>query len=146
MTDHHPRARARIRLGLLIATHIVICCLSLIYVAASQYPNAFNPTEFHIFYDPSRWYVAAAAVAAFALVSYFLLRCDFSIGYFIGFYLYTMVLGYLWLNCFTDLNYDHLSAALSAAASTVAFLVPALLIVAPIRQTFVLSAPALDRL
>ena len=146
MTDHHPRARARLRLGLLIATHIVICCLSLIYVAASQYPNAFNPTEFHIFYDPSRWYVAAAAVAAFALVSYFFLRCDFSIGYFIGFYLYTMVLGYLWLNCFTDLNYDHLSAALSAAASTVAFLVPALLIVAPIRQTFVLSAPALDRL
>jgi hypothetical protein len=146
MTDHHPRAQARLRLGLLIAIHIVISCVSLIYVAASKYPNAFNPAEFHIFYDPSRWYVAVAAVAAFAFVACLFPLCDFSIGWFVGFFLYTMVLGYLWLNCFTDLNYDHLSAGLSAAASAVAFLLPALFIVSPIRQTLVLSAPAFDRL
>jgi len=31
------------------------------------------------------------------------------------------VLGYLWLNHFSDLNYDHRLGALSAAASAIAF-------------------------
>jgi hypothetical protein len=57
-----------------------------------------------------------------------------------------MISGYLWLNCFTDLNYDHRMAGLSAAVSAVAFLLPALFIVSPVRQAYTMSAPAFDRL
>ena len=145
MTDHQ-RTRERFRLGLLICIHIVICCVSLAYVATYEFPIAFNPGSFHIFYDPSRWYIAIAVVATFALVAPLFMFAGFSFGYFVGFYFYTMVLCYLWLNCFTDLNYDHRSAGLSAGASAAAFLLPALFVVSPIRQTFVLSATAFDRL
>jgi hypothetical protein len=99
-----------------------------------------------MFYDPARLQVAVSAAGAFALVSVVFVLARFSFGYFVGFYFYTMVLSYLWLNCFTDLNYDHRMAGLSAAASAVAFLVPALFISAPLRQMYVLSATAFDRL
>jgi hypothetical protein len=126
-------------LAFLICVHIAVCCISLAYV--SQYHNAF-----HIFYDPTRLYAAVIAVAAFALVSYPFARVDFSFGYFVGFYFYTMVLGYLWLNCFSDLNYNHRLGGLSAAASAIAFLIPALFISAPIRQIYVVPAKAFERL
>jgi hypothetical protein len=145
MTDHQ-RDRERVRLGLLICIHIVICCVSLVYVAAYKFPIAFNPASFHIFYDPSRWHVAVAIVVTFTLVAILFALAGFSFGYFAGFYFYTMVLGYLWLNCFTDLNYDHRSAALSAAASAVAFLLPALFISTPLRQIVKLTATSFDRL
>jgi hypothetical protein len=57
-----------------------------------------------------------------------------------------MILGYLWLNCFTDLNYDHWLAGVSAAASAAAFLVAALFVSPPIRRTYVLSEQNFDRL
>jgi hypothetical protein len=145
MTDHQ-RDRERLRLGLLICIHIVICCVSLVYVAHYRFPLAFVPSTFHIFFDPSRWYVAVAVVAAFSLVAILFVRAGFSFGYFAGFYFYTMVLGYLWLNCFTDLNYDHRAAALSAAASAVAFLLPALFISSPVRQMYTMTAKSFDRL
>jgi hypothetical protein len=126
-------------LAFLICFHIVLCCVSLAYV--SQYHDAF-----HIFYDPARLYVAVILVAAFALVSYPFTRVDFSFGYFVGFYFYTMVLGYLWLNCFSDLNYDHRLGGLSAAASAIAFLLPALFISSPIRQRYVVPAKAFEHL
>jgi hypothetical protein len=127
------------RLTFLIFFHVVLCCVSLVYV--SQYHDAF-----HIFYDPARLYVAVALVAAFAVVSYLFVLADFSFGYFIGFYFYTMVLGYLWLNCFSDLDYNHRLGGLSAAASAITFLLPALFISSPIRQRYALSVKALDRL
>jgi hypothetical protein len=145
MTDHQ-RARERLRLGLLICIHIVVCCVSLVYVARYRFPVAFFPPTFHIFFDPSRWYVAVAVVAVFALVAVLFVRAGFTFGYFAGFYFYTMVLGYLWLNCFTDLTYDHRSAALSAAASAVAFLLPALFISSPVRQIGTMTAKSFDRL
>jgi hypothetical protein len=126
-------------LAFLICVHIVLCCVSLVYV--SQYHDAF-----HIFYDPARPYVAVVVVAAFALVSYPFTRVDFSFGYLVGFYFYTMVLGYLWLNCFSDLDYDHRLGGLSAAASAVAFLLPALFISSPIRQRYIVPAKAFERL
>jgi hypothetical protein len=97
-----------------------------------------------MFYDPARLPIAVLATGAFALVSAVFVLARFSFGYFVGFYFYTMVLSYLWLNCFTDMNYDHRLAGLSAAASAVAFLVPALFISAPLRQVCVLSATAFD--
>ena len=129
----------RLRLAILILFHTVVCCVSLVYVAQYEF-------MFHIFYDPARLATAVAVVAAFALVSYLFIIADFSFGYFLGFYFYTMVLGYLWLNVFSDLPYDHRLSGLSAAASAVVFLLPALFISSPVRQRFTISAKLFDRL
>jgi hypothetical protein len=134
----------RIRLTVLIFSHAVICCVSLFYVAGYKYPGSVTPEPFHILYDPARLHLAVIAVAAFTPISFLFAFSRFSFGYFVGFYFYTMILGYLWLNSFSDLNYDHLLGGFSAAASTVAFLVPALLISSPIRQIYTLSARALE--
>ena len=86
------------------------------------------------------------AVLAFSTVSLLFVFARFSFGYFIGFSLFTMVLGFIWLNSFSKFNYDHRLAGLSAAASAVLFLLPALLINAPVKQIFVLSPRALEYL
>lgn len=138
--------RARFRLGLLIGIHIIVCCVSLVLVAYCRIPTDLKPDKFHIYFDPSRWYVAAATVAAFAVVALLFVRARFSFGYFVGFYFFTMVLGYLWLNCFSGRNYDHWIGALSAAVSAVVFLLPALFITSPLRQIHALTAKSFDRL
>ena len=129
----------RLRLAFLICLHIAVSCVSLVYVAEIR-------TGFHILYDPSRLYGAIAAVMAFAAVAWLFTFADFSFGYFVGFYLYTVVLGYLWLNCFSDLDYNHRLFGFSAAASAIAFLLPALFITSPIPQIYTMSATAFDRL
>ena len=103
-------------------------------------------TTFHVLFDAARWYVAVAAVMAFALVSSVFVFARFTFGYFVGFYSYTMILGYLWLNSFTDLQYDHRLAGISAAVSAVAFLLPALFISQPIRQILTMTPRSFDRL
>ncbi|QWG25040.1 hypothetical protein KMZ93_09260 [Bradyrhizobium sediminis] len=100
---------------------------------------------FHLFFDPARSYIAVTVVVAFALISSLFLFTSFSFGYFVGVYFYTMILGYLWLSCFSDLNYDRLSAGLSAVASIIAFLLPAVLILSPFTRVYTLSAAAFDR-
>ncbi len=84
-------------------------------------------------------------IAAFALVALLFIFVRFSFGYFAGFYLYTMVLGYLWL-CFSDSSYDHRLVALSAALSAIAFLLPSVMIVSPIRQVYSLSTRSFEHL
>src|ERR1700738_3732062 len=133
---------SRVRLGpaFLIYFHIVICCLSLIYVA-----------EFYVglkivMFDETRLYAAALNIAPFALASILFTFSRFSFGYVLGFYFYTMILGYLWLVEFSKFNYDHALAAVSAFGSALAFILPALFITSPIKQRFVLSARALDNL
>ena len=74
----------------------------------------------------------------------FIARC--TIGYFVGFYLYSIILSYLWLNSFSDLKYDHFAAGLSVATSCIAFLLPALFVTAPLRQIHELSPAGFDRL
>jgi hypothetical protein len=122
----------------------MLCCVSLFEVAHFKYHGAVNPAQFHILYDPARLFPAIIVVGAFSLVSTLFLFARFSFGYFCGFYFYTMILGYLWLNCFSDLAYDHQLAGLSAAASAIAFLIPALLISSPIKQVYALSERALE--
>lgn len=146
MVNIDQLSRDRLKLGTLIFLHIVICCISLVRLANYKYPIAFDPTTFHIFFRPAMFHVAVLAVGLFALFLYAFTVARFSFGFFVGFYLYTMVLSYLWLNSFTDLIYDHRLAGLSAAASAIAFLLPALFITAPVRQTFVLTAAQFDRL
>jgi hypothetical protein len=136
----------RIRIELLMCLHTVICCVSLVYLADRKFQVSFDPATFHIFYDPAGLYRAAIVVAAFALVSIAFCFARFSFGWVVGFYFYTMIAGYLWLNCFTDLNYDHKLSGLSAAVSAMTFLLPALFIVSPIKQRYTMSLPAFDRL
>jgi hypothetical protein len=132
------RSRTQVGLTFLICCHIVICCVSLIFVA-----------EFYaylqiIMFDKTRFFLAAPIVAGFAVVSLLFTFGRFSFGYFLGFYFYTLVLGYLWLAEFSGFHYDHTVASISAAISALAFLVPALFVTSPIKQRFVLSARALD--
>jgi hypothetical protein len=137
-------AEQPLRLACLIGFHCVICCASLVYISYFRFPDYFTAATFHIFYDPARLHVAAIVTILFGAVAFLFVYARFSFGYLVGFYFYSMMLSYLWLNCFSNLDYDHRLAGLSAAASAVAFLLPALLISFPVRQRFVLSAKMLD--
>jgi hypothetical protein len=144
MASEVPRS---LGLTFLICSHIVVCCVSLIQVANyKKIPEGFSPATFHVFFDAARWYVPVTVAAVFALLSSIFIFARFSFGYFVGFYFYTMILGYLWLNPFSDLQYDHRLAGLSAAASAVAFLLPALFISSPVRPIFAMTERSFDRL
>ena len=134
--------RSRVRLGpaFLIYFHIIACCLSLIYVAE------FYKNLQIVLFDESRLYAAAINIAPFALASILFTFSQFSFGYVLGFYFYTMMLGYLWLVEFSRFNYDHVLATLSGFGSALAFLLPALFITSPIKQRYILSARALENL
>lgn len=131
-------SRQRISLLVLICVHLLTCSISLLY--------ALHYTSHHVFYDANQLPYAIASIAALALIGPVFIFARFSFGYFVGFYFYTMVLGFLWLICFTDLNYDHQIARLSAVASIVAFLLPALFISSPSSHAFKLSPRAFERL
>jgi hypothetical protein len=128
---------SRFGLFALVGLHIVICCISLTQVAHWQS---------YMMYDAARLYYAIAAVLAFSTVSLLFVYSRFSFGYFIGFSLFSMILGFIWLNTFSKFNYDHRLAGLSAAVSAVLFLLPALLVNTPLKQRFALSPRALDHL
>ena len=133
-------------LACLVGCHLVVVCVSLVLIAQFSLPGYFKPPAFHIFFDPARLPGAIAVIAAFAVVSLLFAFARFSVGYFIGFYLYSMIAGYLWINRFSDLHYDHGLSGLSAAASAIAFLLPALLITSPIPQAYVLSKRSFELL
>jgi hypothetical protein len=129
----------RIGLALLICIFIIVCCIS--FRMGHPYYR-----ESYILYDEARLPWALAAIAAFALVAPLFVFARFSFGYFSGFYFYSMILGYLWLNSFSKFQYDHTRAAVSAAVSAVTFLLPAMLITSPIRVPYLTSERAFERL
>jgi hypothetical protein len=139
---HSASMQPYVRLGpaLLIYFHIIVCCVSLIYVAEFYAPLHI------VMFDGARVYGAALNVAFFALASILFTSNPFSFGYVLGFYFYTMILGYLWLVEFSRFQYDHALATVSAFVSALAFLMPALIITSPIKQRFVLSTRAFDNL
>lgn len=122
--NHVP---TRVSLGLLIGLHIIGCCISLAYLNHDY-------SAYHIYYDPALLSGAIATIAAFATLACLFLLVPFSFGYFLGFYFYTMILGYLWLNCFSRFEYNHWLSGTSAVASMIAFLVPSLFVTSPIRR------------
>lgn len=140
LTTASMQSHAQYRLALLICFHIVICCVSLIYVA-----ELYAYLQI-VAFDKARLYAAVRNVGLFALVFIPFTFCRFSFGYFLGFNFCTMALGYLWLVEFSKFHYDHALAAISVFASAVAFVVPALFITSPIKQRFTLTIRALDRL
>ncbi len=139
MIDRHQMLGEHYRLIFLNFIHIAICCISLVCVA-QIYP------EYFISYRPSGLFSAVIVTTAFAAISLLFAFAGVSFGYFVGFYFYTMIAGYLWLNRFSEFDYNHPLAGLSAAASAVAFLLPALFVSSPIRQVYTLSLTVLDRL
>jgi hypothetical protein len=124
----------------LIYFHTVVCCVSLIYVA-DFYQNLRM-----VLFDREHIYNAALIVTPFALASALFTFSTFSFGYVLGFYFYTMTLGYLWLSQYSQFGYDHALAAFSSFTSALVFLVIALCITSPAKQRLVLSLRSLDRL
>ena len=133
----YARTRPNWSLAVLIGFHSAICCVSLAWVSRFQ---AYIP------YSGNQLGSAALIVAAFSVVALLFVIARFSFGYFVGFYLYTLVFGFLWIVNFTKYNYDHVGAAWSAAASMLLFLLPALLIRAPVGRSFSLSTRNLEHL
>jgi hypothetical protein len=137
--DAGQRSWQRIGLALLICIYMVVCCISF----RTGYPYY---REFYILYDVARLPYAIAAITALTAIAPLFVFARFSFGYFSGFYFYSMILGYLWLNSFSKFQYDHTAAAISAVVSAVMFLLPALLITSPIRMPYVMSERAFERL
>lgn len=133
------RVSERVALGFLIALHITLCCVSLVYLSRDY-------GGYHIYFDPALRNGAIAVVAAFSVLALLFLQFPFSFGYFIGVYFYTMVVGYLWLNRFSDFDYNHRLSGASATASMVAFLIPALCISRPIHRGNIIGVATFDRL
>ncbi|OSI28342.1 hypothetical protein [Bradyrhizobium canariense] len=125
---------------LLLWVHLFVCCLSLVYVARFYgYTGAVAFTQAGL---PT----ATLVVPLLAAIAVFFALARFSFGYFVGFYLYTLVAGYAWLGVFSKFPYDRTLSLASAIASLIAFLVPVVFITSPIKQFVVLSDAAADTL
>ncbi|WP_338318620.1 hypothetical protein [Bradyrhizobium ottawaense] len=124
---------------MLISLHLLVTCQTLVFVS-KLYP------QYHVNFQWEILPQAIAVVAAYSLVSALFAFSEFSFGYFIGFPFFSMVAGYLWLNCFSDFPYDHRIAGISACASIVALLVPALFLKSPLEQRWTLSHAAFDHI
>jgi hypothetical protein len=129
--------RSKLTLALLIGVHSIVCCVSLIQVAQRQ---------FYIFYDDTLLVYAIVGAVACSTISLLFVFVRFSFGYFAGFYLYSMVLGFIWIDTFSKYSYDKKAAAVSAVLSLLLFLAPALLIKSSFRYQFELSRITFDRL
>jgi hypothetical protein len=133
-------AHPQVRFGLipLLCLYIVTCCVSLAFVATS-YADV-------IAFDSRHLFAALLIAVPFGFVAVVFAIAPFSFGYFLGFYFYTMILGYLWLIEFSKTSYDHPLAIISIYLSALAFLAPALFITSPISPRFALPARAFETL
>ncbi|MEH2536442.1 MULTISPECIES: hypothetical protein [unclassified Bradyrhizobium] len=139
---HHTTISARLqcwrRLAWLLCWHVAACCVSLSYAAAS-FPGIVG-------FDKANILTAILRILPFVAVSAVFIVSRFSFGYFVGFYFYTMILGYLWLIEFSLLPYNHSLAIISIFTSALAFLAPALFVTSPVRTRLGLSARGFDLL
>lgn len=124
------RLDSRPWLAALVALHSAVTCLSLIKVANYQS---------YILYSGEAVWIATAVAVAFSTVSLLFVAARFSFGYFVGFYFYTLILGFLWIDAFSKYDYDRRLAGLSAAVSLVLLLAPVLWIRTPFRAAAPLS-------
>lgn len=126
-------------IALLILLYVVLTCASLAAVAIVY-------RTFHIEFDVDLvaapiWFIVIVAAAGMLFAF-----ARFSFGYAVSFYLYSTVLGFVWLSYFTKFEYDHHIARVSALTSLVAFMLPALFIRSGIRQRFILPPDKIDLL
>src|ERR1700722_9080149 len=132
--------RSQFRPGLipLLCLDIVTCCVSLAFVATS-YADVIAFDSHHLF-------AALLIVIPFGFAAIVFTIAPFSFGYFLGFYFYTIILGYLWLIEFSKTSYDHPLAIVSIYLSALTFLAPALFITSRINPRFALRARAFETL
>src|ERR1700722_10439176 len=132
--------RSQFRPGLipLLCLYIVTCYVSLAFVATS-YADVVAFNSHHVF-------SALLIAVPFGFAAIVFTIAPFSFGYFLGFYFYTMILGYLWLIEFSKTSYDHPLAIVSIYLSALTFLVPALFITSPINQRFAFTVRAFEAL
>ncbi len=138
LTTTSARPQFRRRLGWLLCWHVAACCVSLSYAAAS-FPGIVE-------FDKANVLIAILRTLSFVGVSVAFIVSRFSFGYFVGFYFYTMILGYLWLIEFSLLPYNHSLAIISIFTSALAFLAPALFITSPVKTRSSLSVSGFDLL
>ena len=137
ISDLRARLDSKAGLKTLVLLHSAITCLSLIEVATFQ---------LSIDFDPRRLWIAVIVAAGFSIVSLLFVSARFSFGYFVGFYFYTMILGFLWIDVFSDYDYPRLLAGISAALALLLCLVPMLYIRTPLRQFVQLSNARFEHL
>lgn len=137
ISDLRARLDSKEVLTRLVLLHSAVTCLSLIEVATFQ---------LSIDFDPKRLWIAVLVAAGFSVVSLLFASVRFCFGYFVGFYFYTMILGFLWINIFSDYDYPRLLAGFSAALALLLCLLPTLYIRAPLRQFVHLSNARFEHL
>lgn len=108
-------------IALLLLTFFALLFYS--FVLVSQVQPLFHVG--HSEYWPILAVVPVTLTVAIGLAFAF---ARFSFGYLIGFYLFTMMAGYFWLNKFSVLNYDRDQALTAATLSIVLFLLPVLMV------------------
>lgn len=135
--NYRSRLDSRAALIALVLMHSTLTCLSLIKVADFQY---------YIHFYEERAALAITVATAFSTVGLLFAFARFSFGYFVGFYLYTLILGYLWIDSFSVYDYPHLLAGMSAAASLVLLLLPLLFMQSQLRPVLVLTQVQFDHL
>ncbi|OSI28340.1 hypothetical protein BST65_09585 [Bradyrhizobium canariense] len=81
---------------------------------------------YHIGVPQHRGAAVALPVCVAMLLGSTFIFAGFNFGYFVGFYLFSIVAGYLWINRFSVFDYDQAAAFWLMAFSLVLFLIPAL--------------------
>ncbi|MGY8668351.1 hypothetical protein Q3C01_39110 [Bradyrhizobium sp. UFLA05-109] len=138
--------RTEKQLSILIALHVAICCISLVVIATATPKVLIDANVYHIHFRLDALWVALLAVTLFSVVGGLFVFCPFSIGYFVGFYFFSMTSCFLWLICFSEFPYNHLLAGWSAAISCIAFLLPALLLGRSLKHSLEVSITTFDRI
>ncbi len=105
---------------------MLLCFFGLFFLSLAMVSN--YSVAFHVRYHDAFNASAATALLLTACIAPAFQFAKFSFGYFVSFYLFTMMAGYFWLNRFSELDYDHRTALISAIVSIILFLIPALLI------------------
>lgn len=124
-------------IGSLIFLYVVLTCASLAAVAIVY-------RTFHIEFDPDLVAAPMPFIGLVAAAGMLFAFARFSFGYAVSFYLYSTVLGFVWLSYFTKFEYDHDTARVSAVASLLAFMIPALFLRSGIRQRFIVPPDKIE--
>jgi len=119
---------------IMIFVGLLLCTMMIVSVTA---------TNFHLsFYLRSESILPIFLLTI--LVSSAFPAARFSFGFFVGFYMFAMMASYFWFNSFGTLGYDRRAALISATASIILFLLPALFLTAPAKPRFVLPWAVID--
>jgi hypothetical protein len=121
-----PPGNARLALAGLLACFIL--------VAVASFLLSLDHSDHRLAYLPERLPQAIVAAVAFSMLAFAFIFARFNFGYFVSFYFFPVVLGFILISWFTSFTYDHQAARISAAASFIAFLLSATFVSIPISR------------